>query len=207
MSFVIQMLIHNCFCRVQNKSNFSRSKSFSGRPSYGVVFGTTAVKSKDHSQITAFQAPLPPARYSSSDLLKEKTRPDLAPADSWQSSTISLPVDVEFSSREVTTIHEEKNPPLELRLSRKSLGSMPMVSSTSSLETVGSFDRRQGPAPPPRRSESKLLSSFRLRGKRMHPHTVSVRSFPSSMSLVLHEQLGNFHRFQTACLFCQEESL
>ncbi|XP_031554955.1 protein Shroom3-like isoform X2 [Actinia tenebrosa] len=156
-----------------NKSNFSRSKSFSGRPSYGVVFGTTAVKSKDHSQITAFQAPLPPARYSSSDLLKEKARPGLAAADSWQSSTISLPVDMESSSRLVTTIQEEKQP-LEVRLSRKSLGPISMVSSTSSLDTVGSFDRRQGPAPPPRRSASKILSSFRsTRGKRMHPHTAS----------------------------------
>lgn len=172
------------FFRVQNKSNFSRSKSFSGRPSYGVVFGTTAVKSKDHSQITAFQAPLPPARYSSSDLLKEKTRPGLSAADSWQSSTISLPVGMESPSRLVTTIQEEKNHPLEVRLSRKSLGSMSMVSSTSSLDTVGSSDRRQGPAPPPRRSESKLLSSFRFRGKRMHPQTVSILVFFSFKTLV-----------------------
>lgn len=172
---------------MQNKSNFSRSKSFSGRPSYGVVFGTTAVKSKDHSQITAFQAPLPPARYSSSDLLKEKTRPSLAATDSWQSSTISLPVEMDSPSRVVTTIQEEKNQPIGVRLSRKSLGSMSMVSSTSSLDTVGSSDRRLGPAPPPRRSESKLLSSFRSsRGKRMHPHTVSIfASFQNNLLLVL----------------------
>lgn len=105
-----------------------------------------------------------PQRYSSSNLMQERQLRDTQPNDTstrqsempWNSVTYAVPGDT-----------------VEVRLPRDIIGpKMTLSESTSSLDSVGTMDssvggaRRQGPAPPPRRSKSKLLSSFRSRDRR-----------------------------------------
>lgn len=113
-----------------------------------------------------------PQRYSSSNLMQEKQLRDTQPNDTsprqsetpWNSLTYATPGDT-----------------VEVRLPRDIIGpKMTSSESTSSLDSVGTMDssvggaRRQGPAPPPRRSVSKLLSSFRTRDRRRPQEEVHI---------------------------------
>lgn len=147
-----------------------RSKSFGGPTSYGVTVTATAVKRNESSNTMNHSRA--PHRYSSSSLMQEKqvrdTRPeDTSPRQSekpWNSLVYATPGDT-----------------VELRLPRDMMGpKMTTSESTSSLDSVGTMDssvggaRRQGPAPPPRRSVSKLLSSFRTRDRRRPQEEVQI---------------------------------
>ena len=113
-----------------------------------------------------------PQRYSSSNLMQEKQLRDARPNDTsprqsempWNSLTYAAPGDT-----------------VEVRLPRDIMGpKMTSSESTSSLDSVGTMDssvggaRKQGPAPPPRRSVSKLLSSFRTRDRRRPQEEVHI---------------------------------
>ena len=113
-----------------------------------------------------------PQRYSSSNLMQEKQLRDTQPNDTsprqsempWNSLAYATPGDT-----------------VEVRLPRDIMGlKMTSSESTSSLDSVGTIDssvggaRRQGPAPPPRRSQSKLLSSFRTRDRRQPQEEVHI---------------------------------
>ena len=104
-------------------------------------------------------APAPPKRFSSSALLHDKNFLPLD-SDSRHNSSASVPADVRVSSFPGQAVDLKLHRDLTQRLS----------GSTSSLDSVGTMDSnvsrsRQGPAPPPRRSTSKLLSSFRSKDK------------------------------------------
>lgn len=147
-----------------------RSKSFGGPTSYGVTVTATAVKWNDPNNTV--NHPRAPQRYSSSNLMQEKQVRDVRPDDTsprqlekpWNSLMYAAPGDT-----------------VEVRLPRDMMGpKMTTSESTSSLDSVGTMDssvggaRRQGPAPPPRRSVSKLLSSFRTRDRRRPPEEVQI---------------------------------
>lgn len=136
-----------------------RSKSFGGPISYGVTVTAMGVKWNESGNTVNHARG--PQRYSSSNLMQEKQLRDTLPNDTsprqsempWNSPTYATPGDT-----------------VEVRLPRDIVGpKMTLSESTSSLDSVGTMDssvggaRRQGPAPPPRRSVSKLLSSFRGR--------------------------------------------
>lgn len=147
-----------------------RSKSFGGPTSYGVT--VTAMGVKWNESGNAVNHARGPQRYSSSNLMQEKQLRDtqlndMSPRQSempWNSTTYAAPGDT-----------------VEVRLPRDIMGPKRTLSeSTSSLDSVGTMDssvggaRRQGPAPPPRRSVSKLLSSFRTRDRRQPPEEVHI---------------------------------
>ena len=78
-------------------------------------------------------------------------------------------------------VYAQPGDSVEVRLPRDMIGpKMTTSGSTSSLDSIGTMDSsvsgacRQGPAPPPRRSVSKLLSSFRSSGRRRVPDEVQI---------------------------------
>lgn len=162
------LLIHaTLFCFSQS---LPRSKSFGGPTSYGVTVTATAVKRNESSN--TMNNARGPQRYSSSNLMQEKQLRNVRPNDTsprqsempWNSLVYATPGDT-----------------VEVRLPRDMMGpKMTSSESTSSLDSVGTMDssvggaRRQGPAPPPRRSVSKLLSSFRTRDRRRPQEEVHI---------------------------------
>lgn len=145
-----------------------RSKSFGGPTSYGVTVTATAVKRNEPSNPANNQRPV--HRYSSTNLMQEKQMWAGPASDARQS-------EVAWNS----LVYAAPGDTVELRLPRDMMGpKMTISESTSSLDSVGTMDssvsgaRRQGPAPPPRRSVSKLLSSFRTRDRRRVPEEVEI---------------------------------
>lgn len=129
---------------------FSRSRSFSGR----TVFSVRGMERQSPSDASFSHAgaPAPPRRFSSSTLLQDR---NTVPNNSGSSHSASASVPV--------------GQPVEVMFQRDLAHKF--GGSTSSLDSVGTMDSsvsrsRQGPAPPPRRSQSKLLSSFRSKDKR-----------------------------------------
>lgn len=137
-------------------NSLSRSKSFSGRSMHGMR-GREREPTPDGS-FSPPAAPVPPKRFSSSALLHDR---NVISPNSRHSSSASVPVEVKVPSL--------AGQPVDVRLQRDL--TQRLSGSTSSLDSVGTMDSnvsrsRQGPAPPPRRSQSKLLSSFRSKDRR-----------------------------------------
>ena len=147
-----------------------RSKSFGGPESYGVTVTATAVKRNEGS--STLPPSKSPQRYNSSNLIQEK------PVRASNADDVaSRPVEMSWNSQ----VYAAPGDTVEVRLPRDVVGpKMTTSESTSSLDSVGTMDssvsgsRRQGPAPPPRRSVSKLLSSFRTQGRREVPEQVQI---------------------------------
>lgn len=147
-----------------------RSKSFGGPESYGVTVTATAVKRNEGS--STLPPSKSPQRYNSSNLIQEK------PVRASNADDVaSRPVEMSWNSQ----VYAAPGDTVEVRLPRDVMGpKMTTSESTSSLDSVGTMDssvsgsRRQGPAPPPRRSVSKLLSSFRTQGRREVPEQVQI---------------------------------
>ena len=152
-------------------------KSSDGPASYGVTVTATAVKRNEGgSSSNTLPSSRGANRYSSSNLLQEKVsrpgRTNAARAD-------------ELSSRhsqmlQNSNVHAVPGDRVEVRLPWEITASkMTTSESTSSIDSVDAMDfavgggaRRQCPAPPPRRSTSKLLSSFRAQGRREIPQEI-----------------------------------
>ena len=147
-----------------------RSKSFGGPTSYGVTVTAMGVKWNESSNTTNHARG--PQRYSSPILMQEKQLRDARPNDTssrqpempWHSLTYASPGDT-----------------VEVRLPRDIRGpKMTSSESTSSLDSVGTMDssvggaRKQCPAPPPRRSKSILLSSFKTKDRRRLQEEVHI---------------------------------
>lgn len=159
-----------------NKSqSLPRSKSFGGPTSYGVTVTATAVKRNEfglpaNNQRTA-------QRYSSSNLLQERQQRVGLVSDIHPNEISARQADMSW----ISSVYAQPGDSVELRLPREMMGpKMTTSESTSSLDSIGTMDssvsgaRRQGPAPPPRRSVSKLLSSFRTSGRRRVPDEVQI---------------------------------
>ena len=160
----------NCITWFSFSQSLPRSKSFGGPTSYGVTVTAMGVKwNESGSTVNHARGP---QRYSSSNLMQEKQLRDTQPNDTsprqsempWNSLTYATPGDT-----------------VEVRLPRDIMvPKMTSSESTSSLDSVGTMDssvggaRRQGPAPPPRRSVSKLLSSFRTHDRRRPQEEVHI---------------------------------
>lgn len=133
----------------------------------------TAVKRNEGSN--TLPASRPPNRYSSSNLIQEKAARPGSASDARPDEAASRPVEMSWDSLVYATPGDK----IEVRLPRDlTAPKMTFSESTSSLDSVGTMDssaggaRRQGPAPPPRRSVSKLLSSFRAPGRRPVPEEI-----------------------------------
>ena len=160
LRFISRDCVH--FLLFTFSQSLPRSKSFGGPTSYGVTVTATAVKWNESSN--TLNHPRAPHRYSSSNLMQEKQVRDARPDD-----TSPRQSEMPRNSLVYATLGDT----VEVRLPRDTMGpKMTTSESTSSLDSVGTMDssvggsRRQGPAPPPRRSQSKLLSSFRTRDRR-----------------------------------------
>lgn len=154
------------------------NRSFGGADSYGVTVTATAVKRNEGGSSSSSNT-LPSSRganrYSSSNLIQEKaSRPALTdearpdelsswqPQRQWNSNVYAVPGDK-----------------VEVRLPwDPTVPKMTKSESTSNMDSVDGVDssvggvRRQCPAPPPRRSTSKLLTSFRSQGRRQIPQEI-----------------------------------
>ena len=124
---------------------------------------------------------LPPSRqanrYSSSNLIQEKSVRAELTSDRRPDDTSTRLVEMPWNS----LTYAAPGDTVEVRLPRDMVGpKMTTSESTSSLDSVGTMDssaggaRKQGPAPPPRHSVSKLLSSFRTQGRRNVPEEIQV---------------------------------
>lgn len=155
------------------------NRSFGGADSYGVTVTATAVKRNEGGSSSSSSNTLPSSRganrYSSSNLIQEKaSRPALTdearpdelsswqPQRQWNSNVYAVPGDK-----------------VEVRLPwDPTVPKMTKSESTSNMDSVDGVDssvggvRRQCPAPPPRRSTSKLLTSFRSQGRRQIPQEI-----------------------------------
>lgn len=147
----------------------TRSKSFAGIPSYGMKVTATTVRGRRSVQEEI--TPVPPAHSGSSSL--SRTSPHVL--EPRHASSSSLPVDMPIPEAHAANLSYDVG-----QLRHRDAPPRPfMGGSTSSLDQLGGTDssmgslsssRRQGPAPPPRHSTSKLLSSFRTRGRRVPAH-------------------------------------
>lgn len=160
---------------VRNSQTLPSSKSYGGGASYGVTVTATAVKRNEGGISNTVPFSRGANRYSSSNLIHERgNRPNLntevrsdelpsrQPQGPWNSQVYAQPGDK-----------------VEVRLPRDMAAPKRTTSeSTSSNDSVGTTDpsvggvRKQCPAPPPRRSTSLLLSSFRTQGRRQIPQEI-----------------------------------
>lgn len=121
--------------------------------------------------------PRQPHRYSSSNLIQEKPVRAGPGSDARPDDTSPRQSEMPWNS----LVYASPGDTVDMRLPRDMMApKMTTSESTSSLDSVGTMDssvggaRRQGPAPPPRRSVSKLLSSFRTRDRRRVPEEVQI---------------------------------
>ena len=164
------------FSHSEQSQSLPRSKSFGGPPSYGMTVTTTALKRGESS--APAQLSRQPAWSSFSHPVRDQpVRTGASALESRHDSTSGLPLEIPPPESGPTRgavlyvtpgeSHSNVRLPKDVASPR-----MTISESTSSLDSVGTADalvaatRKQGPAPPPRRSVSKLLSSFRTSGRR-----------------------------------------
>lgn len=159
-----------------SSQSLPRSKSFAGPTSYGVTVTATAVKRNEGSSTLPLSTSL--NRYTSSGLIQERAARPTSSSGAGLDEASLRPLERQWNS----LAYAAPGDTVEVRLPwEKTTPKMTASESTSSLDSLGTTDssaggaRRQCPDPPPRRSVSKLLSSFRTQGRRFVPEEIPAK--------------------------------